>query len=136
MVPIKYFACKQCDKEFIFGDKPYCPKCNSFNIKPVDRQSIEIDNDLLPKIEKIPDVQTIKKSNKSTFKVEFNTGLIPRIFLIIYTITWYFGLKKLLPYFEQSIEQFDIALPILVVGLPLLIITFFVPIILYQSYIK
>lgn len=137
MVSRKNFACKQCGTEFTLGDKPYCPKCSSFNFKPAENQQpVERDNNLIPKTEILSVNQSIKKTSKPRGSSQFSTGIIPRIFFVIYIASWYLGFKMLLPILGEFINQLAIAPPLLIVFLPLLIIIFFVPIVLYQSYVK
>jgi len=136
MVSINYFSCKQCDTEFILDDKPYCPKCSSFNIKPLENRPKIPGNDSVPIIEEVSDTKAIKKRDIPIKTIEFGTGIIPRIFFVIYLTAWFFGMKMLLSIFEKDIELLFIAPLLIIIALPLLIITFFVPIVLYQSYVK
>lgn len=136
MVSVKHFSCKQCGTEFVLKEKPYCPKCSSFNIKPFENQPKNLGDDSVPRIKEVSAPEPIKTRDRPTKKIELSTGFIPRVFFVIYLTAWFFGLKMLFSVAEKYSELLVVAPPLLIIGLPLLVIGFFVPIILYQSYVK
>ncbi len=123
MVSTEYYICGNCNNEFVLGNKRHCPKCNSFNVKPLET----LLESVVASAKK--NKKNVKENQKNAIVSRQDRGHAPKAILIAWTIMWGIGIYILNNNYDWFIGS-------LFVAWPFLLIIFLLPVILYQSSTK
>ena len=132
----KYFVCKQCGKEFDISTKRHCPKCSSFNIKPLPNEKNVVNENvsvITSKQVSIKAEQPIERKKKvqkkSLPKIQVLKVKVSKLLYASWLLIAISGISFVCKTYEW-------ALPALFLVWPFLLIVFVIPILIYQIIVK